>query len=177
MTKRPFRKVRYAVKPGEINFFRSIGRLAGDELKKLWYTDDKGNESDCGDHLRSDGATNDWHESYWDRFYRDITTKTKDWEYEQEYRLILEDMSGEYEKEESRRLIYPFRSLKGIIFGIKTSDENKSRIIKIIQKGAEKPSGRVSSFIRHTIPQGPAIFARMSYRCREGAAERLKRRA
>ena len=133
-TKRPFRKVRYAVKPSEIDFFRSIGRLAGDELKRLWYTDDEGNESDCGDHLQSDGATFLWQESYWDRFYCDITTKTKDWKYEQEYRLILEDMSDEYEEAESRRIIYSFRSLKGIIFGIKTSDENKSRIMQIVLK-------------------------------------------
>ncbi len=132
ITKRPFREVRYSVKPGEIDFFRSIGRLTGGELKKLWYTDDEGNESECGDHLQSDGATFDWQESYWDRFYRDITTKTKDWEYEKEYRLILEDMLGEYDEGESRTITYVFRSLKGIIFGIKTSDEDKLRIMEII---------------------------------------------
>ena len=135
ITKRPFREVRYAVKPGETDFFRSIGGLTGDELKKLWYTDDEGNESECGDHLQSDGTTLKWQESYFDRFYRDITTKTKDWQYEQEYRLILEDMSGEFKDKESRRITYPFRSLKGIIFGIKTSNENKSRIMKIILDG------------------------------------------
>ena len=164
ITKRPFREVRYSVKPGKTDFFRSIGGLTGEELKKLWYTDDEGNESESGDHLQSDGATFKWQESYWDRFYRDITTKTKDWKYEQEYRLILEDMSDEYEEAESRRIIYPFRSLKGIIFGIKTSDENKSRIMQIILKRCREPSGRISSFIRHTTPQSPAAFARMSYR-------------
>ena len=134
ITKRPFREVRYSVKPGEIDFFRSIGRSTGDELKKLWYTDDEGNESECGDHLQSDGATFDWQESYWDRFYRDITTKTKDWEYEKEYRLILEDMLGEYDEGESRTITYVFHSLKGIIFGIKASDEDKLRIMEIIQR-------------------------------------------
>ena len=132
-TKRPFREVRYAAKPGEVDFFRSIGRLTGDELKKQWYTDDEGNESKCGNHLQSDGATFNWQESYWDRFYRDITAKTKDWEYEQEYRLILEDISSGYNTEESRTITYVFSSLKGIMFGIKTSDEDKLRIRKIIQ--------------------------------------------
>ena len=132
-TKRPFRKVRYAAKPGATDFFRSIGRLTGDELKRLWYTDDEGNESECGNHLQPDGATFDWQESYWNRFYRDITTKTKDWEYEKEYRLILEDMLGEYDEGESRTLTYGFKSLKGIIFGIKTSDKDKLRTIEIIQ--------------------------------------------
>ncbi len=133
-TKRPFREVRYASKPGEIDFFRSIGRLTGDQLKRQWYTDDEGNESECGKHVQPDGATFVWQQSYWDRFYRDITTKTKDWKYEQEYRLILEDMSGGYNTAEKRTLVYTFNSLKGIIFGMKTSDEDKLRIIKIIQE-------------------------------------------
>ena len=128
----PFREVKYSVNLGEVDFFRSIGGLTEDDLKKLWYTDDVGNESECGDHLQSDRVTLDWQESYKDRFYRDITTKTKDWKYEQEYRLILEDISGGYSTAESRTLTYVCKSLKGIIFGIKTSDENKSRIMKII---------------------------------------------
>ena len=76
----------------------------------------------------------DWRNRYWDTFYRDITVKTKDWEYEQEYRLILADGLSKFKEEESRALRYDFNSLKGIIFGIKTSDEHKSSIIKIIQR-------------------------------------------
>ena len=129
---KPFYEIDYADKPGEVDFFRSIGQLTGDELKKLWYTDDEGNESECGDHLQSDGATFNWQEGYWDRFYRDITAKTKDWEYEQEYRLILVDMLDKYEDKESRKLIYNFSSLKGIIFGIRTSDEDKLKVIKTL---------------------------------------------
>ena len=127
-----FYEVNYADKPGEVDFFRSIGQLTGDEFKKLWYTDDEGNESECGKHVQPDGATFVWQQSYWDRFYHDITTKTKDWEYEQEYRLILNDVSGEYGDKKSRKLIYGFSSLKGIIFGIRTSDENKLRVIEIL---------------------------------------------
>ena len=127
-----FYEVDYADKPGEVDFFRSIGQLTGDELKKLWYTDDEGNESECGKHVQPNGATFVWQQSYWDRFYHDITTKTKVWEYEQEYRLILNDVSGEYDDKENRKLIYDFSSLKGIIFGIRTSDENKLRVIEIL---------------------------------------------
>ncbi len=129
---KPFYEIDYADKPGEVDFFRSIGQLTGDELKKLWYTDDEGNESECGGHLQSDGATFNWQESYWDRFYCDITAKTKDWEYEQECRLILVDMLDAYEDKESRKLIYDFSSLKGIIFGIRTSDKDKLRVIETL---------------------------------------------
>ncbi len=67
-------------------------------------------------------------------FYRDITVKTKDWKYEQEYRLILEDGLSEFKEKKSRTLRYDFKSLKGIIFGIKTSDEHRLKIIDIIEK-------------------------------------------
>ena len=137
-TKRPLREVRYEAKPGETDFFRSIGRLTGDQLKRQWYTDDEGNESECAKHVQPDGATFVWQQSYWDRFYRDITTKTKDWKHEQEYRLILEDMSSVYNTAARRALTYTFNSLKGIIFGIKTADQDKLRIMEIIQRRCQE---------------------------------------
>lgn len=137
-TKIPFVKVRYANKPGEVDFFRSIGRLETEDLMILWYTDEAGNKSKCGDHLSPDGDTFNWRDGYWASFYRDITTKTKDWEYEQEYRLILEDMLGEFTADKDRTLLYDFNSLKGIIFGIKIADEDRLKIIKIIQDKCEK---------------------------------------
>ena len=132
----PFHEVSYADKPGEVDFFRSIGRLSVSELIKLWYTDSAGNRSECASHIRPDGdKKEDWQEIYWKNFYRDITIKTKDWAYEQEYRLILgkEIRTQTVHGKESRTLSYDFDSLKGIIFGIKTSDEDRLRIIEIIQ--------------------------------------------
>ena len=134
VTTQPFCDVSYEDKPGEVDFFRSFGLLTEEEQKKLWYTDDDGNESECGSHLRHHNDTFNSREDYWARFYRDVTTKTKDWEYELEYRLILYDMLGEYEKENSRALSYDFNSLNGIIFGINTSNKHKSEIIGIIER-------------------------------------------
>ena len=137
----PFYEVSYADKPGEVNFFRSIGRLSVPKLIKLWYTDSEDNRSECASHIRPDGnKKEDWQEIYWKDFYRDITTKTKDWAYEQEYRLILgkEIRTQTVHGKKSRTLTYDFNSLKGIIFGIKTSDEHRLSIIKIIQEKCEK---------------------------------------
>ena len=137
----PFHEVNYADKAGKVDFFRSIGRLSVSELIKLWYTDSEDNRSECASHIRPDGnKKEDWQEIYWKDFYRDITTKTKDWEYEQEYRLILgkEIRRQRVHGEEIRTRTYNFNSLKGIIFGIKTSDDDKLRIIEIIQKKCEK---------------------------------------
>jgi len=133
----PFHEVSYADKPGEVDFFQSIGRLSVPELIKLWYTDSEGNRSECASHIRPDGnKKEDWQDTYWKKFYCDITTKTKDWAYEQECRLILgkEIRRQRVHREEIRTRTYDFNSLKGIIFGIKTSDEDKLRIIKIIQE-------------------------------------------
>ena len=135
----PFSEISYVDKPGEVDFFRSIGRTTVEMLMKLWYTDAEGNISECAAHIPRDGEMDNddtvtWRKNYWDSFYRDITAKTKDWEYEQEYRLILEDRLSEYDAKESRTLIYDFNSLKGIIFGVKTSDQDKLRIIDIIKR-------------------------------------------
>ena len=137
----PFHEVRYANKPGEVDFFRSIGRLSVSELIKLWYTDSEANRSECASHIQSDGhKKDDWQEIYWKNFYRDITTKTKDWKYEQEYRLILgkEIRTRTGHGKKIRTLTYDFDSLKGVIFGIKTSDKDRLEIIRIIENKCEK---------------------------------------
>ena len=128
-----FHKISYREKPGEVDFFQSIGNLPDNALKKLWFTDDKGNISE------SFPSNKDaWRQKYWAGFLRDITIKSKDWKYEQEYRLILAENLSRLDEEENRTLTYNFSSLKGIIFGINTPDEDKLRIIDIIQKKCEK---------------------------------------
>ena len=101
-------------------------------LMKLWYTDQDSNRSICAPDIKSIGDVRAWRKNWRDNFYRDITTKTEDWEYEQEYRLIL-DNGNELDDPKNRTLTYNFNSLKGIIFGINTSDEDKLRIMDIIE--------------------------------------------
>lgn len=130
-------KVVYGAKLNEVDFFRSIGRATVGEVKELWYTDAEGKVSECGGHILCEDDAIRWRENYWNNFYRDITSKTKDWEHEREWRLILEDRwlaEGEYPK-----LIYDFGSLKGVIFGIRASDTDILEAIKIIQEKCKKP--------------------------------------
>ena len=134
----PFYGVSYADKPDEIDFFRTICRLPLGTLMKLWYTDQDGNISECAAHIGPDGDEDTWRKSYWENFFRDISIKTRDWEYEQEYRLILEDGLSQFDKKDDRILTYNFNSLKGIIFGMRTSTEDKVRIIEIIKKKCEE---------------------------------------
>ena len=131
-------EVNYVDGPGEIDFFRTICRLSVDALRRLWYTDQEGNVSECAAHIGPDGNEGAWRKSYWDNFFHDITIKTKDWAYEQEYRLILEDGLSEFNKGSDQTLTYHFNSLKGVIFGIRTSDENRKKIIEIIERKCVK---------------------------------------
>ena len=138
-----FREIVYGGKLNEVDFFRSIGRETVDQLKERWYTDTEGKISECAAHMPRDGEIDNddtiaWRKNYWDSFYRDITSKTKDWKYEQEWRLILEDRSNGLSEEGNHTLTYDFNSLKGIIFGINASDKNRLEAIRIIQKKCEK---------------------------------------
>lgn len=60
--------------------------------------------------------------------------KMKEWSYEDEYRLIIDNTFGDLEKPEERNLPYNPNSLKGVIFGIRTSEYDKTRIINAIKK-------------------------------------------
>lgn len=124
-----FYKVNYQEGYPEIDFFHSIGRLPEGKLYSTWY---KGYSSDSKifDDFKKD--EDKWRKNYWDTFYKNILIKTKDWEYEKEYRLILSGLLDNEIKKENRILQYDFKHLKGLIFGIKTPLEDKLKIIDII---------------------------------------------
>ena len=129
---RPFSEINYEGKSGEIDFFRSISTLP-DYIRDLLLTDGQGNASES---FPSD--IDDWRQKYFYRFFHDTNIKTKDWAYEKECRLTLQDIDGHLDEKDTRKLSYAFNSLKGIIFGIRASDEDISRVVKIIQKKCEK---------------------------------------
>ncbi len=58
-----------------------------------------------------------------------IFTKSSQWEYEQEMRCVKNDVSG----------IYPFprHQLKRVIFGLKTTDEDKKKIRLLVKQTME----------------------------------------
>ncbi|NRT90896.1 DUF2971 domain-containing protein [Clostridium beijerinckii] len=125
------KKVTYQKKFIEIDFFKSLGRLSITKLKSQWYVDENGNSSKYIDLGKFD---DDWRNLYWDDFYKSVTTKTEDWKYECEYRMVIDEYFTDYGEIEKRKLIYDFNDLDGIIFGIKTSDSDKIKIMRIIEK-------------------------------------------
>ncbi|MCQ8882706.1 DUF2971 domain-containing protein [Pseudoalteromonas shioyasakiensis] len=128
---RKFYPIDYIQGYGQIDFFRMLGRLPIPKLNSMWYMLN-GSLSECADEMNK--SEDIWHENYWNNFYRDITVKSKDWSYENEHRLILASSLDNFSDPKDRSLNYEFSSLKGIIFGIKTTTEDKLKVIKIIEK-------------------------------------------
>jgi hypothetical protein len=127
-----FKQVKYKDEYSQIDFFRSIGRLPVGKIISTWYSNEDGLISDIEKEVFNDEEK--WRKDYWERFYDIILTKTKDWSYEHEYRLILSSILSDEIDKKDRILKYDFSSLKGLIFGIKTPLEEKLKIIELIEK-------------------------------------------
>lgn len=65
-------------------------------------------------------------------------TKTIDWAEEKEYRLVLSSILTPIIDKKNRKLKYNFNSLKGLIFGMETPNEEKLKIIEIIKDKCKK---------------------------------------
>lgn len=133
-----FHPINYKKGFGEIDFFTSIGSLPIPVLNTMWYMDEAGNTSVCANKMNVDEDA--WRSNYWSNFIRDLTVKSKDWEHENEYRLVLHSSITDLSEKDRRTLTYDFSSLKGIIFGINTKEEDKLKTIKIIEDKCDKYS-------------------------------------
>lgn len=131
-----FEKIEYHNEHPEIDFFRSLGRLNKLQLNALWYEDGNGNRSECGTHLNENEQ--EWRNNYWESFTTSITVKLAEWSYEKEFRLILTGGFLDYSTPAKRKLKYDFKDLESITFGIKTSDEDKVKIMQIIDEKCKK---------------------------------------
>ena len=132
----------YKVKPKQVcyngdlidrNFFESFGRLTIPQIKS-WLTGSDG-ISDC---FMAFSDENAWRDSYWKAFETKTFRKLKAWEYEQEYRLVLSNSLYTFNTIESRNLKYDPKVLKGVIFGIRTTEYDKKCIMEeLLQWGDE----------------------------------------
>lgn len=129
--------VTYEQSSREVDFFRSISRLPLKELLTTWYSDALGNKSHCANHIGNYDSEINWFKTFFNAFYRNTTSKTKDWDHEEEKRLIIFDHYRKYTQPDRRQLKYDIKSLKGIMFGVNMENEDKFAIIQIIRKKIE----------------------------------------
>ncbi|MFJ5237002.1 hypothetical protein ACIP86_09795 [Pseudomonas neuropathica] len=125
-----FEKVNYVTEVSDLDFFRSIGIYPINTLLKNWYLNDSGERSTCYAAL---DKKEEWQENYWRSRQLSITSKMQDWKNESEYRLILQNGMPEFYDPKNRSLKYNFDALEGIIFGIRTPEVEKYKIIQVIE--------------------------------------------
>lgn len=117
------RPVQYGLSIVERNFFESLGRLTRPQIEALIGTQNKG-ISKIVEVYYKDG----WRDRYWKDQLKKYHSKMSIWNYENEYRLFIDDFFGEYTQEE-RNVNYDPKMLKGVIFGIKTPMQDKAKIL------------------------------------------------
>lgn len=121
-------EVKYGTSPIRIEFFSGLGRLWDDERKHWLMHDNK--YSIIWKEIQSNADI--WRESYNKNSMDRLLRKSKAWEEEQEYRIILDDSWYPHKDDNQRMFQYDFNDLDGIIFGINTPLEQKLEIINII---------------------------------------------
>lgn len=126
-----FQTIQYNNDYIEFNFFEMLGRLTGEQLN-AWLADDRNNKSICYKKIYDDKER--WRKNYWEAFNCRLLSKSTASEYEQELRLYVDNTFQNYDEPTSRVSKYKFEDLKGIIFGVKTSKKDISKILEIIAR-------------------------------------------
>lgn len=127
-----FEQVRYTAEFPEVDFFESIATLSRSKLTGFWFAGPNGERSTTAERmLREDEA---WRQDYWRKFATSFSTKSEEWAHEREFRLVLHSSLQRFDDKESRKLRYRFSDLAGIVFGMKTTSEDKLRIMRIIEQ-------------------------------------------
>ena len=115
-------RINYSAQIIERNFFNTLKHLnflRADD----WLTGADGVRSCKLDEVEKTGEYDD---IYREKFYR----KTADWFHEREYRIFLPDKFYRYDDKSYRKLKYDLNALKGIIFGIRTTLDDKLELIQ-----------------------------------------------
>ena len=137
----PVRRMNYSGQIIDRNFFETFGRLTYNQIVS-WLTGTEG-PSECLKSIVGDEAS--WRDKYW-RVYDDkFLRKLGAWEHEDEYRMMISNISSSYNDLKKRILLYDSRILKGVIFGIRTSEYDKKKVVDALLK-AGKPFEEVEFF-------------------------------
>jgi hypothetical protein len=129
-----FQKITYDPTFPAIDFFQSLGGISQMSLNRFWYRGENGTASACRDTAFKDQSARD---EYWRLFESGALFKTREWQHEEEYRVLLH--SGfDLRETPMRRLEYKFEDLSGIVFGARTDMEDKLKIMRVIDQKCAK---------------------------------------
>ena len=67
----------------------------------------------------------EWRKRYWKIYDAKTYRKTKNWEHEKEFRVAVSNTFGEFDVPQKQNMSFDWNLLKGVIFGIRTSEYDK----------------------------------------------------
>jgi hypothetical protein len=152
----PFNKIAYTRELGTIDFFSSIGRLPEPILNKYWYTNAKGERSTSA--AAMDSSIENWRESYWRNFNIRSTRKLEDWKLEAEHRIVMYSSINDLSTPNARKAVYRFEDLDGIIFGIRTSLEDKLKICRVIEEKCKEKNRKNFKFFQASFSRTKGVI-------------------
>ena len=115
-----------------IDFFNSLGCIPMPVIHGFWLCNyEKTQFSECCEYYRNMDI---WRAEYHQRATEYICTKSKEWDYEEEYRVFIRNTFSLFDNIEDRKAKYNFEDLEAIIFGQKVIDEDKKKIVQIVEK-------------------------------------------
>ncbi|WP_276249183.1 DUF2971 domain-containing protein [Haladaptatus sp. YSMS36] len=124
----PLHAVDYESPPPEVDFFRFLGQLPAPTIISEWYSTPDGKESQLADEFLEDKES--WREDLWNHFSSMSTTKLGQWKHEEEIRMVLPDLLGSHGS--LRKVTYDLSQLAGVVFGLRTSLENRFEVMRIL---------------------------------------------
>lgn len=128
--KQEFFKVDYEKDFLEVDFFLNLGSLSKSLIDQYWHSDENGVRSSRAPEMDEKA----WRDKYWKDFVHSATVKLKEWQSENEYRLIMHDSVVGLNDKNLRQVSYNFDVLDGLIFGINTPTEEKAQVIEIVAR-------------------------------------------
>ena len=148
--------ISYTSKLSEVDFFANIGMLPTPQLMKSWYTFDN-DRSRLADTVA--GRNRDIRGSAQrNAFVQKTLTKLVPWAYEQESRLVLDELFKPLLSDDDRKLKFDISQLKGVIFGLSTTIENKIKVRNIVlEKNKHKEEANIDLYQAYYDPQGGVI--------------------
>lgn len=127
-----FYKVDYESEHIDLDFFRSLAGVPAHILQSDWYTGPNGESSICAVEVFKDFDS--WKNNFWEMYKKSITSKTRHWQSESEYRLLLTTNFQTAVSPRERCLRYKFEALEGIVFGLKTPTRQKFEIMRRVEE-------------------------------------------
>ena len=128
-----FRDVDYGDYPGPCDFFKCVSSVADPGIWRWWLMNENGGKSSVIDQFDANDTVDQLVQFRLDQMFADVSFKTSDWSYEEEKRLILYQSDIDLTDKARRVLKYDFNSLKSVIFGMKTNENDRLRTMEIIK--------------------------------------------